>query len=115
MRREDGWRPLSGVAAGEASVGQRRTIDFYRCLRPMQDRFVAATLRTAPPAPLLFRSAPRTTAWVLLAASALLAVVAILILATGWGDVSNRLALHDKHMIGVDIALFAASAYCFVH
>jgi hypothetical protein len=115
MRRQGRFAATFGVAAGAASVGQRRTIDFYRCLRPMQDRFVAATLRTAPPAPLLFRSAPRTTAWVLLAASALLAVVAILILATGWGDVSNRLALHDKRMIGVDIALFAASAYCFVH
>jgi hypothetical protein len=81
----------------------------------MQDRFVAATRHTAPPAPLLFRSAPRTTAWVLLGVSALLVTVAMLFLVTGWGDVSNRLALHDKHMLGVDIALFAAAAYCVVH
>ena len=81
----------------------------------MQDRFVAATRRTAPPAPLLFRSAPRTTAWVLLGVSVLLVVVAMLVLVAGWGDVSNRFALHDRRMLSVDIALFAAAAYCFVH
>jgi hypothetical protein len=81
----------------------------------MQDRFVAATRRTAPPAPLLFRSAPRTRAWLLLAASATLVMVAALVLVAGWGDVSNRLALHGREMFAVDGVLFSAAAYCFVH
>jgi hypothetical protein len=97
------------------NVGQPRTIDFYRCSRPVQDRFVAATRQTTPPAPLLFRSAPRTAAWVLLAASGLLIVVATLVLMKGWGDIASPLALHGKRMLGVDVLLFSAAAYCFVH
>jgi hypothetical protein len=96
-------------------VGQPKAIHFYRCMRPMQDRFVAATRRTAPPAPLLFSSARRTTAWVLLAASAVLLVAATVVLMKGWGDVASPLALHQRPMLAVDALLFSAAAYCFVH
>nr|MDP9000141.1 hypothetical protein [Myxococcota bacterium] len=96
-------------------MGQPKTIDFYRCLRSVQDRFVAATRRTAPPVPLLFRRAPRTTAWALLAASGVLIVVATLVLVAGWGDIASPLALHRGRMLGVDVVLFSAAAYCFVH
>ncbi len=96
-------------------MAQPKTIDFYRCLRPVQDRFVAATRLTAPPAPLIFRSAPRPTAWVLLGASALLVVIATFVLVKGWGDVASPLALHRKPMLFVDVVLYSAAAYCFVH
>ncbi len=98
-----------------ATVAQPKTIDFYRCLRPVQDRFVAATRLTAPPAPLLFRSASRPTAWVLIGASAVLVVAATFVLVKGWGDISSPLALHRKPMLFVDVMLFSAAAYCFVH
>jgi hypothetical protein len=96
-------------------VAQPRTTDFYRCLRPTQDRFVAATRRTAPPAPLLFRAAPRTSAWVLLGMGGLLVLVATVVLMAGWGDVTSPVALHRRAMLGVDVLLFSAATYCFVH
>jgi len=96
-------------------VGQPKTIDFYRCLRPVQDRFVDATRLTAPPSPLLFRSASRPTAWILLSASAVLVLAATLVLVKGWGDIASPLALHRKAMLCVDVILFSAAAYCFVH
>jgi len=96
-------------------VAQPKTIDFYRCLRPVQDRFVAATRLTAPPAPLLFRRAPLPTAWVLLGASAVLVVAATFVLVKGWGDISSPLALHRTAMLFVDIVLYSAAAFCFVH
>jgi hypothetical protein len=92
-----------------------KKIDFYRLSRPMQDRFAAATRRSAPPAPLLFGPAPRARAWAYLAASGVLAVVAAGVLLTGWGKVSSPLALHGKSALAVDVALFAAAAYCVVH
>jgi hypothetical protein len=96
-------------------LGQPRTTDFYRCSRPVQDRFVAATQRTAPPAPLLFRSAPRTTAWSLLAASGVVVLVATLFLVMGWGNVASPFALHGRRMLAIDALLFSIAAYCFVH
>jgi hypothetical protein len=84
-------------------------------MRPVQDRFVAATHGTAPPLPLLFRNASRAVAWVLIAASALLIAVATVVLVTGWGDVSSPLALHRRVMLGVDVLFFSAAAYCFIH
>jgi hypothetical protein len=92
-----------------------RKVDFYRLARPVQDRFAAATRRTAPPAPLLFRRAPRATAWALLGASAVLALAACLVLHAGWGDVASPLALHGPKMLAVDVALIAGAAYGVVH
>ena len=96
-------------------MGQPKTVDFYRCLRPVQDRFVAAARQTAPPAPLLFWPARRTSAWLLLVAAAFLFVGATMVLLLGLGDPTSALALHGKPMLGVDIGLFAAASYCFVH
>ncbi|HEY8038324.1 MAG TPA: hypothetical protein VIF15_00950 [Polyangiaceae bacterium] len=92
-----------------------KKVDFYRLPRPVQDRFVAATRRTAPPAPLLFRRAPRTTAWAYLGGSALLAAVAALLLRLGWGDVASPLARHGAKMIAFDVLLWGAAAYGIVH
>jgi hypothetical protein len=92
-----------------------RKVDFYRLPRPVQDRFAAATRRSAPPAPLLYSQAPRTVAWAYLAASAALAVAATLALRIGWGDVSSPFALHGPKLLAVDIVLFAGSAYGVVH
>ncbi len=97
------------------TVGQPKTVDFYRCMRPMQDRFVASTRRASPPAPLLFTPAPRTEAWVLIVSAAVLAAVATAVLVKGWGDVTSPLALHRGPMLGVDALFFSASAYCFIH
>jgi hypothetical protein len=92
-----------------------RKVDFYRLPRPVQDRFSASTRRTAPPAPLLFRAAPRTTAWASLGASAVLALVATLLLRAGSGDVTSALALHGVKMLAVDVVLLGAAAYGVVH
>jgi hypothetical protein len=97
------------------NVALPRKVDFFRLPRPVQDRFAAATRRTAPPAPLLFRSAPRGRAWALLGASAVLAVIAVILLRTGWGDATSPLALHGAKMLALDIALFAGAAYGVVH
>jgi hypothetical protein len=81
----------------------------------VQDRFAAATRRTAPPAPLLYQKAPRKVVWGFLGASALLAIVALLLLRTGYGNVSSTLALHGTKMIVVDLLLWVAAAYGVVH
>ncbi|MBV9949243.1 MAG: hypothetical protein JOZ69_20505, partial [Myxococcales bacterium] len=96
-------------------MAQPKTVDFYRCARPVQDRFVAAAAGSAPPAPLLFTHASRTRAWRLLVASALFLVVASFFLVQGWGDVTSPLALHGRRLLAVDAILFSAAAYCFVH
>jgi hypothetical protein len=96
-------------------VGSVRKLDFYRLPRPIQDRFAASSRLTAPPAPLLFRAAPRTTAWASLAGSAVLLLVAGLLLRAGTGDVSSPLALHGVKMLAVDVILISAAAYGIVH
>jgi hypothetical protein len=92
-----------------------RKVDFYRLPRPVQDRFAAATRRSAPPAPLLYYQAPRTDVWAYLAASAALTVVGAIVLRVGWGDVTSPFALHGVKLLAVDIVLFAGAAYGVVH
>jgi hypothetical protein len=96
-------------------AGTLRKVDFYRLARPVQDRFSASTRLTAPPAPLLFKAAPRTTAWAALGASAVLGLVALLLMRAGSGDVTSSLALHGFKMLAVDVVLLAAAAYGVVH
>jgi hypothetical protein len=95
--------------------GTLRKVDFYRLARPVQDRFSAASRGTAPPAPLLFRAAPRTAAWASLGASAVLVLVASLLLRAGMGDPTSTLALHGVKMLAVDVLLLGAAAYGVVH
>jgi hypothetical protein len=92
-----------------------RKIDFYRLPRPVQDRFAAATRRSAPPAPLLFCPAPSKSVWAYLVASGALALGATVLLLAGWGNIDSPFALHGKRLLAVDVALFAASAYGVVH
>lgn len=96
-------------------MGTSSRVDFYRLPRPVQDRFAAATRRTAPPAPLLFRPAPRGPVWALLGSSGALALLALLVLSVGWGSVGSRVALHGPVMVGLDVALFAGAAYGVLH
>ena len=96
-------------------VGQATKIDFYRLPRPVQDRFVAATRRTAPPAPLLFVPAPRTGAWICLGASALLVVATVVLLRAGWGEAASPLAMHGAKMLALDVLLLAAATWGVVH
>jgi hypothetical protein len=98
-----------------APVGQLQKIDFYSLPRPVQDRFVAATRRTAPPSPLLFQPAPKTGAWVCLGASALLVVMTVVLLRAGWGEASSPLAVHGAKMLALDVVLLAAAAWGVVH
>jgi hypothetical protein len=115
VRNSDG-EPLSFSATMRPrTVGQPSRVEFYRLPRPVQERFAAATRRTAPPAPLLFRAAERKRVWVFLGASGLLLVIAALVLRAGWGDVNSSLALHGIKMIAVDLVLLAAAAYGVVH
>jgi hypothetical protein len=92
-----------------------KKIDFYRLPRPMQDRFAAATRRSAPPAPLLFDPAPRTRAWGYLGASGFFVAAAAILLRLGLGQVTSPLALHGTKALAVDVALLAAAAYGVVH
>ena len=92
-----------------------KKISFYTLPRPVQERFAAATRRTAPPAPLVFQRAPRRTVWAYLGGSGAVMLVAILLLRAGWGDVGSSLALHGMKLIAVDIVLWAAAAYGVVH
>jgi hypothetical protein len=92
-----------------------KRIDFYRLPRPVQDRFAAATRRTAPPAPLLYQKAPRRVVWGYLGGSALLAIVAAILLRAGYGDVGSSTALHGIKMIVVDLLLWVGAAYGVVH
>jgi hypothetical protein len=92
-----------------------KKVDFYRLPRPVQERFAAATRRTAPPAPLVFQRAPRTQAWAFLGGSAVVALFAVIVLRAGWGDVSSSLALHGMKLIALDIVLWGAAAYGVVH
>lgn len=115
VRNSDG-EPLSFSATMRpGTVRLPNHIDFYRLPRPVQERFAAATHRAAPPAPLLFRPAPRTRVWGLLAGSGLLVLVAALVLRAGWGEVASGLALHGAKMIALDLLLVAAAAYGVVH
>jgi hypothetical protein len=98
-----------------APVGQSQKIDFYGLPRPVQDRFVAATRRTAPPAPLLFKPAQKTGAWVCLGASAVLVGLTVILLRAGWGEASSPLAVHGTKMLVLDVVLLAAAAWGVVH
>jgi hypothetical protein len=90
-------------------------IDFFSLSRPVQDRFAAATRRSAPPAPILFERAPRGAAWAYLGASGALVLVFAILLAGGWGDVHSSLALHGTKWLIVDCALLSAAAYGVLH
>ena len=90
-------------------------IDFYGLPRPVQDRFAAATRGSAPPAPLLFRSASRRGAWMALGAAALLLGAAAALLTAGFGDARSALALHVPRVVAVDMILLAAASYCVLH
>jgi hypothetical protein len=90
-------------------------IDFYGLARPIQDRFAAATRRSAHPAPLLSHRAPRATPWALLAGSVVLLVAEAALLRAGFGDVGSTLALHRPFAIAVDVVLLSGAAYCILH
>ncbi len=92
-----------------------RTIDFFRCSRPVQERFAAATRHQAPPVPLLFRGAPRTAAWAFLAAGGALFIAAALLLGVGWGDAASAFALYGPAMLAIEGLLFSAGAYGVLH
>jgi hypothetical protein len=114
-RNTDGEALSFSATMRPSKVGQPRRIDFFTLPRPVQERFAAATRRTAPPAPLLFKPAPRTTVWALLGGSGLLLLVAVLVMRAGWGDVESSVALHGVKMIVVDLLLLAGAAYGVVH
>ena len=92
-----------------------KKVSFYTLPRPVQDRFVAATRRKAPPAPLLVQKAPRRTVWMYLGGSGVIALLALVLLRMGWGDPASGLALHGAKLLVVDLVLWAAAAYGVVH
>jgi hypothetical protein len=92
-----------------------KRIDFYRLPRPVQDRFAAATRRAAPPAPLLFEPAARTRVWVFLGASLILAIAAVELLGSGWGNVASPLGIHGPKALVGDVVLLGGAVYCMLH
>lgn len=115
VRNSDGEALSFSATMRPRTVGHPNRVEFYSLPRPVQERFAAATRRTAPPAPLLFRPAARTQVWAFLGGSGLLLLLAVLVLRAGWGDVGSSVALHGAKMIVVDLALLAAAAYGVVH
>jgi hypothetical protein len=92
-----------------------KKVDFYGLPRSVQERFAAATRRSAPPAPLLYARAPRTAAWASLGASVAAIAVAVIVLRIGWGNPASPLALHGWKMLTVDALLFSGAAYGVMH
>jgi hypothetical protein len=112
----EGAEPMTFSATMRpTAVRIAKKVDFYLLPRPIQDRFVAATRRTAPPAPVLFQKAPRTMAWAYLGGSAVVALLAVVLLRAGWGDVSSSMALHGAKLVGLDVLLWGVAAYGVVH
>jgi hypothetical protein len=96
-------------------MAAHRKVDFYGLPRPVQDRFAAATRRSAPPAPLLYSRAPRTGVLGYLLASAALTTAAVVVLLLGFGNVASPFALHGTKLLAIDIVLLAGAAYGVVH
>jgi len=112
----EGAEPMTFSATMRpTAVRIAKKVDFYLLPRPIQDRFVAATRRTAPPSPILFQKAPRTMVWAFLGGSAVVAHAAILLLRAGWGDVGSSMALHGLKLIVLDVLLWGAATYGVVH
>jgi hypothetical protein len=99
----------------ETAVRIAKKVDFHRLPRPVQDRFVAATRGTAPPLAILFQGPPRAKVWALLGGSAIVTVIALVLLRAGWGDVTSPVALHGAKLEIVDVLLWAMAAYGVVH
>jgi hypothetical protein len=112
----EGAEPMTFSATMRpTAVRIAKKVDFFLLPRPIQDRFVAATRRTAPPVPVLFEKAPRTMAWAYLGGSAVVALIAVILLRSGWGDVSSGMALHGAKLIAVDVVLWGMATYGVVH
>ena len=112
----EGAEPMTFSATMRpTAVRIAKKVGFYLLPRPIQDRFVAATRRTAPPSPILFQKAPRTLVWAFLGGSAVVALAAILLLRVGWGDVTSATALHGVKLIVLDVVLWAVATYGVVH
>ncbi|HEY1696193.1 MAG TPA: hypothetical protein VGG39_28700 [Polyangiaceae bacterium] len=112
----EGGEPMTFSATMRpTAVRIAKKISFYLLPRPVQDRFSAASRRTAPPAPLLFQGAPRTTVWAYLGGSVVVALLAIVLLRAGWGDVASSMALHGVKLVVADVLLWGAAAYGVVH
>ena len=112
----EGAEPMTFSATMRpTAVRIAKKVDFYLLPRPIQDRFVAATRRTAPPSPILFQKAPRTQAWAFLGGSGIVAVAAILLFRAGWGDVGSSMALHGVKLVVLDVLLWAGATYGVVH
>jgi hypothetical protein len=111
-----GAEPMSFSATMRTtSVRIAKKVAFFLLPRPVQDRFVAATRRTAPPTPILFQRAPRTRVWAYLGGSGLMTLVAILLLRVGWGDVQSSMAMHGAKLLALDVLLWGVAAYGVVH
>jgi hypothetical protein len=115
VRNSDGEALSFSATMRPRTVGLPNRTEFYRLPRPVQERFAAATKRTAPPAPLLFRPASRMRVWAYLGASGALLLVGVIVLHAGWGDVASGAALHGVKLTILDLLLIAGAAYGVVH
>lgn len=90
------------------------TLDFYALSRPVQDRFLASASGSGVPDVVLFQAATQTRAlgWLVLAVSA--PVIAITLLALGFGDLKHDFALQPVPMVVAQAALFGALAVSLV-
>ena len=103
----EGAEPMTFSATMRpTAVRIAKKVDFYLLPRPIQDRFVAATRRTAPPTPVLYQKPPRTMVWALPRGSGVVALLALALLRAGWGDVTSPMALHGVKLVVLDVLLW---------
>src|SRR5579883_3081937 len=113
-RTRESVDPKFTFSAGAGENGAPRTLDFFTLPRAVQERFLASTLRTAPPAPILFAPAKKTRAFVWGGIAVAFAIATFAATRVGFGDVASALAFHRTPMLATYAALVAAATFAVV-
>lgn len=88
-----------------------RRLDFYKLSREKQERFLASTRGSAPPAPLVKRAGDGGRALRWAGASALAAVAVVVLYAMKFGVLGASLAIHGAPLVVLYVALLFAIPY----
>lgn len=89
-------------------------LDFFTLARPVQERFLASTRAQAVPSPIALRRHEASHALPWFAASAACALLLLLILAIGFGDLESSLALIGVEGLLGAIAVAAFGSLCLL-
>ena len=97
---------------GPEETNNVRRIDFYKLSREKQERFLASTKGTAPPAPVVKTAGDggRSLRWAAASGVALLALLVVFLLR--FGVLGASLAVHGPAFLGIYAVLLFAIPYC---